>query len=98
MTFFSEESAIERGKYLVRPDFDKLPKMYTSGSYAVLGARLLGLSYPDYLRYCRDAHNATLFGKNDKYITVYFNSKSDADGLAKILDAAAVKVMRELEI
>ena len=29
------------------------PEIYCKGSYNVLAARLLGFTYPDYLRYCR---------------------------------------------
>lgn len=46
------------------------------GSYDVFIARLLGLSYPEYLRYARDRLGAELIGKNKKYITVLFNGNN----------------------
>jgi hypothetical protein len=51
--FYLEESVSQPGKFLVKIDFDQLPPMNTAGSYNILPARLLGLSYAEYLRFCR---------------------------------------------
>ena len=52
--FTLEESPYKPGKYTLRINFDKLPEMRTTGSFNLLPARLLNLSYAQYLRFCRD--------------------------------------------
>ena len=48
--------------------------------------KLLGLSYPDYLRYCRSKYNARLVGKRGIYTYPVFDDKKDCDKLIKILN------------
>lgn len=45
----------------------------TDGSYDVFIARLLNLSYPEYLRWARDRLGAELIGKNKRYVTILFD-------------------------
>ena len=58
----------------------------TDGSYDVFIARLLGLSYPDYLRYARDRLGAELIGKNRRYITVLFNKNETTQAFITLLN------------
>ena len=51
------------------------------GSFAIVPARVLGISYPNYLRYVREKYNATLM-KNGNFITYFFKDKKDGDKLA----------------
>lgn len=51
-------------------------------SYWILGSRLFGLSYPNYLRYLRDEYGATLIGR-DGIPRFYFKEKKDCE---KIID------------
>ena len=46
-------------------------KFNCGGSYNVIMARFIGLSYPDYLRYCRDKHNGILRGRAGYTYCVY---------------------------
>ena len=55
------------------------------GSLIILAARILGLSYPNFLRYCRDNFNATLRGKKG-YPTPYWKNRTDAINLIKVLN------------
>lgn len=59
---------------------------WTDGSYNVYHARIMGLTYASYLRMARDVYGAGLRGKGHKYPTVYFNSRAEAEKLAKVLD------------
>lgn len=72
--FYLQNNPVYQDKYMIYFD---CPSAYfpkgTDGSYDVLIARLLGLSYPDYLRFARDRLGAELIGKNRKYVTVLFN-------------------------
>ena len=55
------------------------PKIEPShkASYWILGSRLFGLSYPNYLRYLRDEYGATLVGK--VIPRFYFKEKKDCE-------------------
>lgn len=67
----------------------------TNGSYQVFVARLLNLSYTDYLRYARDRLGAELIGKKSKYITVYFDKTKEVDMFVKLLNSRMEFIMSE---
>lgn len=72
--FYLHNHPAYQDKYSIYFNFpDEYFPKGTNGSYDVFIARLLGLSYPDYLRYARDRLGAELIGKNKRYITVLFN-------------------------
>ena len=75
--FYLQRNPVYQDKYEIYFDY---PVKYfpkgTDGSYNVFIARLLGLSYPDYLRWARDRLGAELVGKNKRYITVLFNGNN----------------------
>ena len=84
--FYVDESAIQEGHYLVRLDFSTVPSnVYTKGSFAVLGARVLGISWPNYLRLCRDEFSAEIIGKGSSYPVAYF-TKEGAIKLVALLN------------
>lgn len=86
MNYFVVEISPISNKYIVLPNHSALKIGPTKGSYAILGARLFGLSYADYLRMCRDVYHANLVGKNHRYISVLFDSEADANSLASSLN------------
>lgn len=61
------------------------------GSYNVIQARLLGFTYPDYLRYCRAKHKGTLRGRTG-YSYVVFKDKKDCLDVCKLLNNEWKKV------
>lgn len=63
---------------------EKVP-MEKIGSYNVLPARILGVSYAEYLRYARDKYNGTICGKGHKYPIVKFDKEEDCNLLCKEL-------------
>lgn len=65
---------------------------YTS-SYNILAARLLGLSYPDYLKYCASI-GAKLRG-SEGYAYPSWKEKTAADKLCKRLNEEWDKVVKE---
>lgn len=77
MTYFIfDDSPIQKGKFLLRPNYPLLPLKGTKGSYNLLASRLMNLSYADFLRMCRDLYGAEIIGKNFMYPIAYFpNSK-----------------------
>ena len=64
-----------------------------SGSYNIIPSRLLGFSYPDYLRYMRDKFNATLKGKSG-YSYPYYKNKEDCAAAVSYLNNVWKQVER----
>ena len=90
MNYFKlEESPYNPGHYLIKPNFEKLPLHSTEGSYNVLAARVMNLSYAQYLRMCRDLYGAEIIGKGSNYPVPYFTPNSKLEGLIKELNTRA---------
>ena len=86
--YYLDESPVNPGKYVIRLDLDKLPpELMTSGSYNVLMARLLGLEWAQFLRFCRDMVGAEIYGKNHLYPVPYFNNDLKARKLVIALNS-----------
>ena len=96
--FYLDESPMYKEKLLLRMNHDlfKFPKG-TSGSYAVFVSRVLGLSYPDYLRFARDILGAEIIGKGDCYPVAYFKLSQGLADLIEELNARANLVLWERE-
>ena len=69
--------------------YDGKFRIKTSGSYNILGARILGLSYGDYLRFVAQ-NGATIVGKKSKYVSFFFEKKEDAIKIQKLLNSYLV--------
>jgi hypothetical protein len=95
--FTYEESPYHSGLYTITPNFDLLPLKYTTGSYNILCARLMSLSYPQYLRMCRDILGAEVIGKNSLYPVAYFKRDNSFIQFIKLLNARAELAMYERE-
>lgn len=102
--FKFEESALMPGSYLITLKdefFEKEGVKYfdnvTGGSFLVLQARLLGLSFPTYLRFCRDVLGATLIGKGNRYPVPVFKKEESVQQLLKLLNSALSYAMKEHE-
>ena len=79
------------GKYMIGLNdelyevvLEKIP-LEKIGSYNILAARILGISYAEFLRYARDNFNGTISGKGHKYPVVKFDSAADCNKLCKEL-------------
>lgn len=81
-----DESMSNPGKYIIRLNLDKLPTVFSNGSYNLLAARLLGLSYADYLRMCRDCFGAEIQGKNSMYPLAFFSADKKPWKLVQVLN------------
>lgn len=84
--YFDLDEGINHESFILRPNFELLPLENTTGSFAVLPARLLGLTYVDYLRMCRDILGAEIIGKGSKYPVVYFQKKAATRQFIKLLN------------
>lgn len=95
--FTLEESPYRPGRYTIRINFDKLPHMTTTGSYNILFARLMNLSYAQYLRMCRDLLGAEITGKNSLYPVAYFTKTIHVVSFVRLLNSRMNLIMWERE-
>jgi hypothetical protein len=95
--FEREESASYPGKYIIRPVYENFHLDYTEGSFNVICARLMGLTYPEYLRMCRDCFGAEIIGKGSKYPVAYFKLSKELNDLIENLNIRANLVLWERE-
>lgn len=95
--FYLQNDSIYQDKYIIY--FDCPSKYFpkgTDGSYDIFIARLLSLSYPDYLRWARDRLGAELIGKNKRYIKVLFNgNNSTVQIFIKVLNKRMEYIINE---
>ena len=93
--FYMDESAHNPGWYMVRVDVTKIPFETTIGSLNLLPARLLNLTYAQYLRFCRDILGTKIVGKNCLYPVAYFKRNEVLDQFVKLLNARTQFVLWE---
>ena len=95
--FIRDESASHPGKWIVRPVHENFRLDSTTGSFNVICARLVGLTYAQYLRMCRDCFGAEIIGKGSAYPVAYFKRSAELDTLIDFLNAQASVVLWERE-
>ena len=96
--FTLEESPYRPGKYIIRINFDKFPsQLSTSGSFNLLPARLLNLSYAQYLRFCRDMVGGEIVGKKSVYPIAYFDKTMTTNAFVRLLNSRMNLVIWERE-
>ena len=93
--FELEESAYQPNKYILRFYPDRFHCENTTGSFAVMAARVAGLPYGMYCRFCRDALGAEIIGKGNMYPIVYFKKTSETMMFVRLLNARANLVLWE---
>jgi hypothetical protein len=95
--FVREESACHPGKYIIRPVYENFYLNSTNGSFNIICARLLNISYADYLRLCRDEFDAEIIGKGSMYPVAYFKRSKELEALIDLLNARATMILWERE-
>ena len=95
--FYRDDSATQPGKYMIRADLEKFHLNFTEGSYNIIGARLMGLTYAQYLRMCRDIYGAEIIGRGDMYPYPVFKLSRGLEELIDQLNARANLVLWERE-
>lgn len=66
-------------------------------SYHILGARLFGMPYADYLLYCVKTYNAMLRGKVG-WCHLAFKTRDECDKLCRDLEKEWDKVLKNLDL
>ena len=94
--FYLEESPLSPGKYTIRLDFSLLP-IYTTSSYNVLMARVMGLSWAEFLRYCRDEVGADVWGRGCLYPVPYFANTPEVRKLVITLNTRLSEIIGRMD-
>lgn len=87
--FSLESNPYQTGYYSIRPNHEELKLENTKGSFNIFCARLLGLSYAEYLRFCRDVLDANLVGKGSVYVVAYLKKNAITNQFLRLLNARA---------
>lgn len=93
--FTLEESAYQPGKYIILFHPTEFHSTHTKGSFAIMASRLLGISFPDYCRLCRDVFGAEIIGKGSMYPVIYFKDTRQVKNLVELLNTRAKTVLYE---
>ena len=98
MRAFKITDGVDNNTYMVGLEdwiYDLITPYHKGGSYNIVAARVLGFSYPDYLRYVKDNYNATLRGPVGYSYAIYKN-RNDCYDIVKELNKAWEKVEKIL--
>ena len=91
--FYVDTSPYYPEKYVLRLVHENFGLHGFRGSCNCIPAKLMMLSYANYLRLCRDVYGAEIYGKNTKYPIALFSDKKRAEELTKELNRRAVLVV-----
>ena len=97
MKHFSPELLPWGEEYIIEISKDVYkPFLGTTGSFTVLYARILGLSYAAMLRYLQDYYNAKITGKDGIYCVVRFDNEEDCKRVCDLLSSRWDQILRRL--
>ena len=85
--FFLDECPWDLDTYVISNHFDEIwmPTMHTS--YQLLQARLVGMTYKEYLEFCRDSLGAKVIKKpNQKWAFIHFKDTPDVRKFIDVLN------------
>lgn len=92
--FELEESGYQPNRYILRFHPDLFYTENTNGSFSVMAARVAGLPYTMYCRFCRDVLGAEVIGKGSTYPTVYFQNTDEVRKFINLLNERANKIIQ----
>lgn len=100
MIYFNVDKAMSsvKNEYMVwfKPEIAK-QFMPFNGSLNVIHSRIMGMTYPTFLRFVRDTYNARIAGKGHLYPNFYFNTEEDAKNYASMLDKRMLEIMKKIK-
>lgn len=100
--YFEIREATSPGEFVIVPNYDELSAEWTakcSGSYGVAPARVLGLSYPDYLRFLMQMFpkDVVIRGKGTMYPVDYWKKDAMMYTFVRLLNAKMALAMGEYD-
>ena len=95
--FKLEEVPSYPNRYIIVPIHDNFHLNRTEGSFGIAAARVVNLSYAQYLRFCRDVLCGELCGKDKKYPVVYLPKSAAVLQFVRLLNNQANTILWERE-
>lgn len=95
--FEATESSAVPGKFMISPIHANFHLTYTTGSYNIICARLMNLTYAQWLRFCRDCCGAEIIGRGTMYPIAVFPNGRLLYQLIRLLNGRANMVLWERE-
>lgn len=85
--FFLDEVPWQAEGYIISNNFNEIEMPMINTSYQLLQARLVGMTYSQYLDFCRECLGAQVVRhKRAKYASVYFKDTPDVKKFIDILN------------
>ena len=94
MTYFSYKHTSTNG-WMILPEYEQFGNPYIHGSYSLFAARIMGMSWSDWLEYC-EQNGAVLYGKSILYIQAIWKEPNQA--FLKELNKRAAEVAKIIDI
>ena len=93
--YFDYQMSMSNGaRVMIVPRVENLPFEKTEGSLNVLAARVLEISYANFLRLCRDEFGAQIIGKGHKYPVAYFELNEPFYAFLRLLNTRMDVILR----
>ena len=92
--YFSFKDTSNNG-WTIRPNYDMFGNPYITGSYSLFACRIMGLSWPDWLRLCRQ-NGAQLYGKQILYVAAVW--KEPNEKFLKTLNERANEIAKHIDL
>lgn len=85
--FFLDQLPWSEDEYIISNHFDEIEMPMIKTSYQLLKARLVGMTYKEYLEFCRDSLGArVIINHNHKWSSVYFKDTPNVRKFVGILN------------
>lgn len=85
--FFLDQVPWDLNSYIISNNFDQIPMPTIYTSYQLLQARLVGMTYAEFLEFCRDYLGAQVIKRiNMRYASVYFKNTPEVRKFVDILN------------
>lgn len=94
MDYFVFRESSNKG-WTISPKHEAFGMPSIQGSYALFACRLLGISWPDWLRLC-EQNGATLYGKGNLYVVAIW--KEPNKDFLKILNRRASDIAARVDV
>lgn len=85
--FFLESCPWDLDTYVISNNFDKLDMPMINTSYQLLQARLVGMTYKEYLDFCKYSLGAEVIKRpNQRWAFVHFKDTADVNRFIEVLN------------
>ena len=94
MDYFRYSETSNNG-WMILPNYEAFGNPCIKGSYALFAARIMGMSWPDWLQYC-EQNGAQLYGKEILYVHAVWKEPNKT--FLKALNKQAAEVAKIIDL